>query len=190
VPFTSKSFISEIIQELGADPKLKFMRIISTPEMPDTHIPFTNYNWYSLIKRGYHMLINGSNESKIDWSNKQTVKVQSAMQIFRGRGLHELYDLKENKNHLIENLKTENPKIKITEKLDINEFSKYEKHLTILNNSNFLDESLKQSLNKAVNMFEFSAFVHQYEKYGMEKSDFMDAFAFCEQIRYDYNNYI
>jgi tubulin delta len=189
-PFTSKSFISEIIEELGGDPRLKFMRIISTPETPESHIPFTNNNWYSLIKRGYHMLINGSNESKIDWSLKQTVKIQSTIQLYRGRGLHELNELKENKTNLLDNINIENPHMKINERMDINEFNKYDKHLTILNNSNFLDESLKQTLGKAMNMYDNSAFVHQYEKYGMEKSDFLDAFAFCEQIRYDYNNYI
>ena len=35
-------------------------------------------------------------------------------------------------------------------------------------------------------MYEYNAFIHQYEKYGLEKADFIEAFAFCEQINYDY----
>ena len=53
-----------------------------------------------------------------------------------------------------------------------------------------MNTNLKNSLNKAYEMYSNNAYIHQYEKYGMEKSDFMDAFAFCEGVVYDYENII
>lgn len=197
-PYIKKSFLSEVIEFLGLDPRLKFARIVSTPEMPDEHIAYTNNNWLSLIKRGYHMLINKSNEAKIDWSDKQTVKIQSIMPIYRGKNLEELNGGECNFNDLsgnstsdpLQNLLKSNPGMYCKESYDINEINRYEKHLTILNNSNFICEDLNNTLHKAGEMFEHNAFIHQYEKYGIEKSDFLDAFAFCEQINFDYNNLI
>ncbi len=161
------------------------MRIISTPEIPDSHLAFTNNNWFSIVKRGYHMLTNNSNESKIDWSDKQSLKLQSVMSIYRGRNLNEI------ENNSVNSLCTNNyPYTNFTEKFDANEINQSDKHLTILNNSNFLEKEIKQTLIKSLKMFEFKAFVHQYEKYGMDHNDFLDAFAFCEQILFDYNNLI
>ena len=129
------------------------------------------------------MITTKSNESKIDWSQKNSVKIQSMMSIYRGKNLED-----------IPALEAENPLLKLSniqeQRYDKNEICKYEKHLTVLSNSNFLCDDLKSTLNKSYDMYEFRAFVHQYEKYGMEKSDFIDAFAYCEQICFDYNNCI
>lgn len=197
-PFVTKSFLSEIIELLGVDPRLKLMKIISTPEIPEEHIVYTNNSWSSLMKRAYQMLITKSNESKIDWGDifsnannnkfKTPVKINSMMSIYRGKNLEELDELNSTNNNPIRNLCKDNNLISHQENFDKNEICKYEKHLTLLNNSNFLCEDMRNTLNKAYEMYEFNAFVHQYEKYGMEKQDFLDAFAFCEQIVFDYNN--
>ena len=68
----------------------------------------------------------------------------------------------------------------------MNSINSYEKHLTVLSNSNYYCEDIKRTLSKAYEMYEYNAFIHQYEKYGLEKADFIEAFAFCEQINYDY----
>ena len=181
-PFQLNSYISELIYFLGINPKLKFNRIISTPEIPQENLKFTNNSWSSLAKRGAQMMKNKSNESRIDWTNNQTISNNTVVSIYRGRNLNEI---PLNEENVLERACHEsNIKSKVYK--DVNSINSYEKHLTVLSNSNYYCEDIKRTLSKAYEMYEYNAFIHQYEKYGLEKADFIEAFAFCEQINYDY----
>ena len=182
-PFQINSFISDLIYFMSNNPKLKFNRIISTPEVPPENLKFTNNSWLSLIKRGNQMLQNRSNESRIDWSNVKSISNNSVVSIYRGRSLNELNG---SENPLAQYCG--NNGIRSKEFRDVNSINGYEKHLTVLSNSSYYCEDISRTLRKAYEMFEYNAFIHQYEKYGLEKSDFVEAFAFCEQINFDYTN--
>ena len=209
------SFISDIIYSLGINPKLKFNQIISTPEIPPENIQFTNDSWNSLAKRGLQMLRTGSNESKIDWSYynvSDKVNVNSLIEIYRGRNVENIVDevnnniqsslpnLYKGKNNAkfdnVTNMNDISMIKKFCSEKNIKEFkykdehciNNYDKHLTILANSNLYCSNIKKCLNKAYEMYEYNAFIHQYEKYGLKKDDFIDAFSFCEQIISDYNS--
>lgn len=179
---STKPFISNLVENLGADPRFKFARIISTPEMPDEHIAFTKDTWSSVLKRGYSMLVNGSNESKINRTDKILLKIKSFITVCRGENLDEFSD------EIFQNLKNKY-KIHYNNYLDNNNLHNFNKHLTIINNSDFLSSNMKNSIDKAYEMLAHNAFLHQYEKYGMNKEDFIEALAFCEQIVYDYKTY-
>ena len=69
---------------------------------------------------------------------------------------------------------------------DQHKLFKNEKHLTIVNNSNFLSQDLDKNLEKTGQMMKSGAFLHQYKKYGIETEDFLDAMAITEQILFDY----
>ena len=205
------SFISDIMYFLGINPKLKFNQIISTPEVPPENLQFTNDSWNSLSKRGLQILKTGSNESKIDWSfyNNDKVNVNSIIEIYRGKNIQNMVDDENNinnnmmnkqykgKNNKFENVNNLNDisclknycnDMKIRESRYKNEhnINNYDKHLTILANSNLYCKNIQKCLSKAYDMYEYNAFIHQYEKYGLEKGDFIDAFSFCEQIISDY----
>ena len=204
------SFISDIIYFLGTVPKLKFNQIISTPEVSPENLQFTNDSWNSLSKRGLQILKTGSNESKIDWSfyNNEKVNVNSIIEIYRGKSIENIVDdLSNINNNTINQYKGNNNKFEYVNNLnDISCLKKYcndmkvkegrykdehnicgyDKHLTILANSNLYCTNIQKSLTKAYEMYEYNAFIHQYEKYGLEKGDFVDAFSFCEQIIHDY----
>ena len=182
-PYQINTFISELIYFLGINPKLKFSRIISTPEVPLENLKYTNNTWLSLTKRGAQMMKNHSNESKIDWSNNQTVSNNSVISIYRGKSLS---SIPEDDNMIIKSCKDNNTKLK--EYKDINSINSYEKHLTLLTNSNYYCQAIKKTLQKAYEMYEYNAFIHQYEKYNLQKDDFIEAFSFCEQIIYDYTH--
>ena len=208
------SFISDIIYSLGINPKLKFNQIISTPEIPPENIQFTNDSWNSLAKRGLQMLRTGSNESKIDWSYynvSDKVNVNSLIEIYRGRNVENIVDeVNNNIQSNLPNLYKGKNNAKFDNVVNMNDISvlkkyceerniksyryrdehcinNYDKHLTILANSNLYCSNIKKCLNKAYEMYEYNAFIHQYEKYGLKKDDFIDAFSFCEQIISDYN---
>ena len=204
------SFISDIIYFLGTAPKLKFNQIISTPEVSPENLQFTNDSWNSLSKRGLQILKTGSNESKIDWSfyNNEKVNVNSIIEIYRGKSIENIVDDLSNinnntinqykgKNNKFENVNNLNDisclkkycsdmKVKEGRYKDEHNICGYDKHLTILANSNLYCTNIQKSLTKAYEMYEYNAFIHQYEKYGLEKGDFIDAFSFCEQIIHDY----
>lgn len=201
------SFISDIIYFLGSNPKLKFNQIISTPEVPPENLQFTNDSWNSLSKRGLQILKTGSNESKIDWSSYNTNKINanSIIEIYRGKNIDNMVDDLNNnmmdqykgKHNKFENVNNMNDiscikkycsdlKIKEARYKDEHNINNYDKHLTILANSNVYCQNIKKCLSKAYEMYEYNAFIHQYEKYGLEKGDFIDAFSFCEQIISDY----
>ena len=205
------SFISDIIYFLGINPKLKFNQIISTPEVPPENLQFTNDSWNSLSKRGLQILKTGSNESKIDWSfyNNDKVNVNSIIEIYRGKNIQNMVDDENDinnnmmnnqykgKNNKFENVNNLNDisclkkycndlKIRESRYKDEHNINNYDKHLTILANSNLYCKNIQKCLSKAYDMYEYNAFIHQYEKYGLEKGDFIDAFSFCEQIISDY----
>ena len=203
------SFISDIIYFLGVNPKLKFNQIISTPEVPPENLQFTNDSWNSLSKRGLQILKTGSNESKIDWSFYTTdkINVNSIIEIYRGKNVDKMIDdIKDNttinsqfvgKNNKLEHVNNMNDigclkkfcmdmNIRESRYKDEHSINNYDKHLTILANSNLYCKNIQKCLSKAYEMYEYNAFIHQYEKYGLEKGDFIDAFSFCEQIIHDY----
>ena len=204
------SFISDIIYFLGINPKLKFSQIISTPEVPPENLQFTNDSWNSLSKRGLQILKTGSNESKIDWSSNESnkINVNSIIEIYRGKNIENMVDdpnninnempkLYKGKNNKLENINNLNDigclkkfctemNVRESRYKDEHNINNYDKHLTILANSNLYCKNIQKCLSKAYEMYEYNAFIHQYEKYGLEKGDFIDAFSFCEQIIYDY----
>ena len=204
------SFISDIIYFLGMNPKLKFNQIISTPEVPPENLQFTNDSWNSLSKRGLQILKTGSNESKIDWSPFSTTKinVNSIIEIYRGKNVENMVDDTNNinnsainkykgKNNKLDNINNMNDigclknfcmnsNIRESRYKDEHNINNYDKHLTILANSGLYCKNIENCLSKAYEMYEYNAFIHQYEKYGLEKGDFVEAFSFCEQIIHDY----
>ena len=74
------------------------------------------------MKRGYQMLISKTNESKISWSDKKSVKVASLMSIYRGKGLEEIPDLNE-VNPIKKFISSNGCQIPSYEKYDINQIN-------------------------------------------------------------------
>ena len=150
------------------------------------------------------------------YNESDKVNVNSLIEIYRGRNIENIVDDTNNisNNNIIRNkgpnlykgknnTKFDNvvnmndisvikkycsdKNIKAYRYKDVHCINNYDKHLTILANSNLYCSNIKKCLNKAYEMYEYNAFIHQYEKYGLKKDDFIDAFSFCEQIISDYN---
>ena len=149
------------------------------------------------------------------YNTSDKVKTNSLIEIYRGRNIENIVDEDKNINNISSQNKLPNLYIgknntKFDNVVNMNDISvikkycgdnnikafrykdehcinNYDKHLTILANSNLYSTNIKKCLNKAYEMYEYNAFIHQYEKYGLKKEDFIDAFSFCEQIISDYN---
>jgi hypothetical protein len=183
-PFMCTSHLTDIVESLAMDPRYKMMKVISTPEVNEESLAFTNNNWLSLMKRGYLMLNNGSNEAMINWSEQNRLRLKAFLPIYRGRNLSEVDEA----DGMFHDLAIKHGINGLVQKFDKNEINNYEKHMTILSNSSFFSEDIGKTIKKASDMLSHDAFMHQYEKYDMERTDFLDAIAFCEQIKFDYNN--
>jgi len=169
--YQTNSFVSEIIYALGINPKLKFNQIISTPEIPPENLQFSNDSWNSLTKRGLQMLRTGSNESKIDWSYYNTndkVNIHSLVEIYRGRNIENIVNEVNNYNiNTGNNLYKGKNNAKFDNVVNMNDISlikkyceekniksygykdehcinNYDKHLTILANSNLYCSNIKK----------------------------------------------
>ncbi|XP_061137143.1 tubulin delta chain isoform X1 [Syngnathus typhle] len=66
-------------------------------------------------------------------------------------------------------------------------FNKYEKTATLVSNSQALIEPLDNIVRKAWSMFAARAYIHQYTKFGISEEDFLESFAFVEQILSSYS---
>ena len=149
------------------------------------------------------------------YNTSDKVKTNSLIEIYRGRNIENIVDEDKNINNIssqnkLPNLYKGKNNTKFDNVVNMNDISvikkycgdnnikafrykdehcinNYDKHLTILANSNLYSSNIKKCLNKAYEMYEYNAFIHQYEKYGLKKEDFIDAFSFCEQIISDYN---
>ena len=65
-------------------------------------------------------------------------------------------------------------------------FNHYEKTATLLSNSQTPVAPLNLVIQKAWTMFASRAYIHQYLRYGISEDDFVDNFAFLEQVLNSY----
>lgn len=65
-------------------------------------------------------------------------------------------------------------------------FSLHEKSATLLSNSQSVAPLLDQVIERGWQMFSSRAYVHQYQKHGLEVDDFVDCFAGLEQVLASY----
>lgn len=63
-----------------------------------------------------------------------------------------------------------------------------DKFVALLTNNSSLHKPLDGIVDRAWNTYVYSAFLHQYQKYGMEKEDFLQAFAMMEKTIKSYKN--
>jgi len=57
----------------------------------------------------------------------------------------------------------------------------------MLSNSQTFVPPINNSIQKAWEMFNARAYLHQYEKFGLSEDDFIDSFAVVEQMVADYS---
>eukprot|EP00941_MAST-03F_sp_MAST-3F-sp1_P003698 g3698.t1 len=116
--------------------------------------------------------------------------------------IHELYDFRGKKkkvlsDDVVKSVSTtfQNPKLYASFSIDpfhlsVNEntFSKYDKSCSVISNSQTILKPLNRALNSAENMYHAKAYLHQYEKYGVEDIDFHEAFLQLRQIECNYKS--
>lgn len=196
-----KSTVSRVCKAISVDCKFKLSNIICNPEIPDDQVTFNNDSWSSLIKENNENIFynystkeidsldnqNTSSSNKLNKFNKFKTKkefdytyiiksesrIKYMTMIFRGQDLDNVPLINNNKINI---LKTSH------------NFKNIQKHLSYLINSDFLNNNMNNTIDKASLMLNSKVFTHHYYKYGLEYADFTNSLSFCNQIIYDYIN--
>ncbi|KAF1789684.1 Tubulin, C-terminal [Phytophthora cactorum] len=66
-------------------------------------------------------------------------------------------------------------------------FSAYDKTGTLISNSKAMLQTLAITMDKAYDMFSHGAYLHQYERFGIDRDFFQDAFLRIDQITQNYS---
>lgn len=72
--------------------------------------------------------------------------------------------------------------------LDNHSFGGYHRSATLLDNSQLFVEPFDKIISRCTNMLSQNAYVHQYEKYGLSKEEFIEKLAVMEGIQQNYIN--
>ncbi|XP_049581448.1 tubulin delta chain isoform X2 [Syngnathus scovelli] len=196
----SRNPLGELVSALACHPEYKLLSVSTIPQMPSSSIAFTNFRWPALIKHLRQMLISNTKmEEGIDWqvrplavSERNRIRTGSSVNtslanllILRGKDVFSA----ETGNFADAALYSSwlSPKDAFNVWKCPVSFNKYEKTATLVSNSQALIEPLDNIVRKAWSMFAARAYIHQYTKFGISEEDFLESFAFVEQILSSYS---
>ena len=66
-------------------------------------------------------------------------------------------------------------------------FYKYNRSMTLLENSDKFNPAFEQILERSYNMFNNNSYLYQYYKYGLEREKFLDCFSTLENVILNYS---
>ncbi|XP_051934481.1 tubulin delta chain [Hippocampus zosterae] len=192
--------LGEFVSALACHPEYKLLSMSTIPQMQSSSIAFTDFRWPALIKHLRQMLISNSKmEEGIDWQVRplavsertrsltgSSVNTSLAnLLILRGKDVFSAETGIFDEAALYSSWLSPKDAFNIW-KCPVS-FNKYEKTATLVSNSQALIEPLDNMVRKAWSMFAARAYIHQYTKFGISEEDFLESFAFTEQIISSYS---
>ncbi|KAI3381828.1 hypothetical protein SNEBB_004044 [Seison nebaliae] len=168
-------FISRLSSTISTN-QHKILSLRSLPYIEENMLDYTTYNWNDLMKRTSQLIIDTSANScaELNWR----LKSNDSQQFF-----HKLITISRSSTNerIDENLilqhfstnKFHSTSIDSIEHFQSFSLSKYEKMITCLINSRQpIVRILSRIRDRASNLFSKNAYVHHYQRYGMEEEDF------------------
>ena len=202
--------LNDFHEQLCPDPSYKVLSLKSVPQMPERSHAYTCYLWSGLLKHLRQMLITDSPvEEGMDWTRDLGGQRSYVPTIGAMSSRHNQYNSHDIVNRSLANLlilrgnelntaddsafKDERLYSKSVPKsctcsvwCSRHGFNKYEKTCTLVSNSQGCIQPLNSVCRKAWNMYTSKAYVHQYEKFGLENEEFLDSFVTVEQTIKNY----
>lgn len=178
---------SEILNTLlVTSPAHKLLTLKNVPQMPDSYKDFSNDTWQGLEKRIIQMLVANCSEADINWSvtTKSKNFNKSISNLFIARG-DKVDDVKFDQI-CSKDLYSQKSSYKYTVLKDAHQFSRNDKSISLLSNSQAFIGPLETISKNASRMFHAKAYVYQYEKSELTTDDFEEALAKVEQIHHNY----
>ena len=207
--------LSSLQEKLCPNTSFKMVSLKTIPQVPERSQVYSKFLWSGLLKHLRQMIItNSPTEEGMDWSHdlggqsasgERYSRVQSSSAKQYGRDgsmdhfnkcLANLLVLRGNELKTADTALFSDPRLysrsvpkSCTCSVWCGElgFHGYEKMCTLVSNSQGCLEPLNSVCRKAWNMYTAKAYVHQYEKYGLCREDFLSCFVTVEQLIKDYS---
>lgn len=190
-----RNCFSEMFKQLAAHPDYKLLSVWNVPQVAEQVMPFNCDNWNGLLKYLRQMqLVNSATDEGMNWS-VSTKDATLSQEIQFNRSLASLLilrgkDLPQADTSAFQDPKLYVPWMTLGHRFAMwqqsRAFCHYERFAAIVSNSRHSALPLDHVIQKAWDMFSAKAFFHQYEKFGLSESDFLDSFASAEQIVSNY----
>ena len=190
---------SNLVSNLCPHPLFKLLSAKAIPHILDSTKPYTSYVWSVILKNLRQMLLTDSpTDLEMDWavdpihgpgrsrysSRSRFNKSLANLLVLRGNELIQADPSLFKEPCLYSRLVPSSRTCSVW--CSSNSFSRYEKCCTLVSNSQSSVPPLDDVCGKAWNMFSSRAYVHQYERFGLAKEDFMCSFVAIEQVIKDY----
>lgn len=195
--YTCSNRIGEIMEHMVPVSDYKLLTMKNIPQMPESSIQFSTFQWHGLLKHLRQMLIaDAAMEEGIDWQVKVGDETprggakhnQSLANFLVLRGK----DVNTAETTTFEDSMLYAPWIPpggaLLKGTQPRTFNQYEKSACLLSNSKSPIVQMDYTVGKAWNMFSSRAYVHQYNKHGLLDEDFIDSFVTLEQVINNYKN--
>ncbi|GLD92437.1 hypothetical protein PINS_up000970 [Pythium insidiosum] len=169
-----------LCEQLCSHPGFKLLDIKTIPQMPQRSKEFSTHTWTGLLKHLHQMQVaNSPLEEGIDWSvSLQTPSgrawnraVASALML-RGVDADKADATAFHRREMYTSWSVRPMEVYRTRKT----FNHYDKTATLISNSKALLPTLMSTVDKAHDMFTHNAYIHQYQRHGVDKTFFQEAF--------------
>lgn len=183
----------DIVKHLCGHPSFPLMSIWKEPQIPHSSIDFTCFEWESILKKLGHTITFGhsagamstASRYQVSSSPKTTRPIKSVANLIslRGDGCANA-DLSEIHAAAISPPWNKTPLMVTSHECRV---GKCDLSVGLLTNSQASVKPPSMMMSQVWNMYRSRAFLHQYERYGMEKTEFRIAFSHIQDILAEYS---
>lgn len=203
----------DLVSSLVSHPSYKMCTTFAIPQLPVKSAAYSSYPWSMLIKHLSQMVVTGGRlEDGLDWSvdvfNSDVHRISKCVSnVLFARGFQAPKPVV-SKPSSPSSTATPGPDLNVLDlsvltcnrlypswqtyplRVGVHTRSSnvYARCGVVLSNSSCATSCLNYWSNKGQEMFRAKAFMHHYQKFGVEESDFIDAFATLEQVIQDYGS--
>ncbi|EEY69499.1 tubulin/FtsZ family [Phytophthora infestans T30-4] len=186
------SSLLEICERLCQHPAYKLLDIKMAPLMPHRSKKFSTHSWTGIVKHLHQMQVaNAAFEEGIDWDISLATDHGKAL----NRAVGSILILRGESSIQADPTTFSDPRMYAPWNADpfrcyssCSSFSAYDKTGTLISNSKAMLQTLAITMDKAYDMFSHGAYLHQYERFGVDRDFFQEAFLRIDQITQNYSS--
>nr|CCA20653.1 tubulin/FtsZ family putative [Albugo laibachii Nc14] len=173
---THTSTITDIFGHLCTHPAYKLLHLSSAPHVAQNSKAFSTHTWDGLLRDLFQMHY----KKRVEESFRMKHPSLASLLFLRGKDTVTV-DTSSFADRQLFPVWRKRPLRTLTETT-----LAIDKMATVLSNSGTLIPILESTLAKAYDMFGHKAYVHQYQRSGMDQAFFQESFLHCEQIVHSY----
>ncbi|GAB4822808.1 hypothetical protein N2152v2_009854 [Parachlorella kessleri] len=188
--------LGDICDHLCAHPSYRLLTLRSVPQVPPGHVDFTVFNWPALMKRLKQMQATGRTlEAGMDWAPSPGSRLSSGGNGGRSSAANKsLASLLVLRRAGLQARETDASPLQdpalypswqpdpLLVAASPQRFAKLDMSATLLTNCQTPVGPISRMLGKASRLYDVRAYVHQYQRYGLECAAFDQAFETTEDI--------